>query len=415
MIRKLRIKLIVASMASLFIVLMIIIGAISLLNYRGVVDDADQILALLAENDGVFPDVPGMGERPPASSDPHKKERSFSPELPYESRYFSVFLNQAGQPISANTGKIKAVDTATAIAYAQSIWENGSSSGFLGNYRYLVYPTQDETHIFFLDCSRNLGTLRFFIRTGILSSLAGLFSVLLLLIFLSGRIVKPFLQNYEKQKRFITDAGHELKTPLTIIDADAEILEMDLGENEWLSDIRTQTNRLSDLTNTLILLARMDEEQPQNRMITFPLSDVVEETAETFQALAKTRKKQLETAIEPMISMCGDENAIRRLIGILLDNAVKYSDPHGQIRIALAKHRNGIQLSVYNTVEHVDRQELTRLFDRFYRSDQSRNSQTGGYGLGLSIALAIVNAHKGKITACTKDERSLQFTVWFPL
>ena len=164
------------------------------------------------------------------------------------------------------------MDTSTAIAYAQSIWESGRTSGFLGNYRYVVYTVQDETHMLFLDCSRNLATLRSFIRTGILASLAGLVSVLLLLLLLSGRIVKPFLRNDERQKQFITDASHELKTPLTIIDADAEILQMDLGENEWLQDIRTQTTRLADLTSALILLARMDEGQPQARMIEFPLS-----------------------------------------------------------------------------------------------------------------------------------------------
>lgn len=131
MIRKLRIKLIIASMVSLFTVLLIVMGTISLLNYRGVIEDADQILGILAENDGSFPDIPGAGERPP-DNDPRKKERLLSPELPYESRYFSVFLNQSGQPIATNTGKIKAVDTSTAIAYAQSIWESGRTSGFLG-------------------------------------------------------------------------------------------------------------------------------------------------------------------------------------------------------------------------------------------------------------------------------------------
>ena len=414
MIRKLRIKLIIASMFSLFTVLLIIMGAISLLNYRGVIADADEILGILAQNDGSFPDIPGEGERPP-ENDPRKKERLLSPELPYESRYFSVFLNKSGQPIAANTGKIKAVDTSTAIAYAQNIWESRRTSGFLGNYRYMVYTVQDETHILFLDCSRNLATLRSFIRTGILVSLAGLVAVLLLLLVLSGRIVKPFLRNDEKQKQFITDASHELKTPLTIIDADTEILKMDLGENEWLQDIRAQTTRLTDLTTALLLLARMDEGQPQVRMIEFPLSDVAAETADAFRALAQTKEKQLDVSIEPMIAMCGDENAIRQLITILLDNAIKYSAPHGQIHMTLAKQRNSIQLGVYNTVEHISSQTLEHLFDRFYRADQSRNSETGGYGLGLSIALAIVTAHKGKISASTRDEESLQITATFPL
>lgn len=415
MIRKLRVKLIFASMLSLFIVLLVIMGTISVLNYRSVTGNADEILALLAKNDGAFPDVPVSGEQRSPGGDPRKRDALFSPELPYESRYFSVFIDEGHHVISVNTGKVKAVDTSAAIEYAQEVLENGKSSGFIGNYRYIVYASGTETHMIFLDCYRNLETLRAFIVTGISVSLAGLFAVLLLMIFLSGRIVKPFIRNYEKQKRFITDAGHELKTPLTIIDADAEILEMDLGSNEWLGDIRTQTKRLADLTNTLILLARMDEEQPQLNMIEFPLSDVVEETADAFQSLAKTRDKTLNMSITPMIAMRGDENAIRCLTGILLDNAVKYADPHGVITLRLEKQRNAILLSVMNTTEHISREDLPHLFDRFYRTDQSRNARTGGYGLGLSIASAIVAAHKGKITASTKDEKSLLITVSFPV
>ena len=373
------------------------------------------ILALLAANDGVFPDMsnPSNEKLPPEKM--RKKDHPFSPELPYESRYFSVFLNSSGDIISVNTGKIAAVDTSAAIEYAQTVWEKGRTGGFIEIYRYTAYSVGSETHIIFLDCSRNLETLSTFVLTGMGVSAVGLLLVLVLLIILSGRIVKPFSESYEKQKRFITDAGHELKTPLTIIDADAEILEMDLGENEWLSDIRSQTKRLTDLTNALILLSRMDEEQPRIQMIDFPLSDVAEETAQTFQALAKTQDKTLTATIAPMISMRGDEPSIRRLIAILLDNAVKYSDPGGQISLSLEKQKNSIQLQVYNTAQFVSRENLGHLFDRFYRTDQSRNSQTGGYGLGLSIASAIVNAHKGRISAATKDQQSLQITVTFPL
>ena len=413
MIKKLRIKFIIASMFSLFVVLLIIMASISILNYRKVVTDADNILSILAENGGAFPDMTNRSDRLP-SEDPPPKEHPISPELPYESRYFSVSLNSSGNVISTNTGKIAAIDTSTAIKYAQIVWESGRSTGFINDYRYVVYPSDAETHITFLDCGRNLDTFRTFVLTGIGVSVVGLLSVLLLMIVLSGRIVKPFLENYAKQKQFITDAGHELKTPLTIIDADAEVLEMDWGENEWLSDIQNQTKRLTDLTNNLILLSRMEEEQPQSQMIEFPLSDVAEETVETFQALAKTQNKTLTSNIQPMISICADEKALRQLITILLDNAIKYSQTAGHISLTLEKQRNMIRLCVFNTVEFISKEHLDRLFDRFYRTDQSRNSQTGGYGLGLSIAAAIVNAHKGKITATMEDEKSLLITVTFP-
>lgn len=410
MIRKLRIKLIAASMISLFIVLTVIMGAVAIWNYQDLIQDADSILSVLVENDGKFPAMP---DPPGDSNQKNQKQREelFSPELPYESRYFSVALNSDGSIIYVNTGKIAAVDTSTVIEYAETIWENGSSQGFVDDYRYIVYTSDSETQMIFLDCGRSLHTFHTFVLTGIVVSTVGLAAVLLLLIFLSRHIVKPFSENYEKQKRFITDAGHELKTPLTIIDADAEILEMDFGENEWLQDIQNQTKRLADLTNNLIFLSRMEENQTQFRMLDFSLSDMVEETAGSFQAVAKMQNKTLDCSAQQMISYKGDEKALRQLLAILLDNAVKYTEQNGIIRVKLEKQKNTIRLSVYNTTASISREHLEHLFDRFYRTDQSRNSKTGGYGLGLSIAAAIVRAHKGKITASTEDEKSLVITV----
>lgn len=419
MIKKLRMKLIVASMVSLFVVLFIIMGIISVLNYRHLTADADRVLSVLQENDGKFPE---MEERPedelpqelPKEQDVYrKKDNLLSPELPYESRYFSAKLDSEGNVITIDTGKIAAVDTSTGTEYAKKVWKDGSSKGFMGDYRYIVYTADAQTQIIFLDCGRNLNTFRNFVITSAAVSAVGLLSVLLLMIFLSAHIVKPFSENYEKQKRFITDAGHELKTPLTIIDADTEILEMDFGESEWISDIQNQTKRLTDLTNNLILLSRMEEEQTRLQIIEFCLSDMVEETADSFQALAKTQNKTLESNIQHMISMKGDEKNLSQLVTILLDNAVKYSGSEGRISLTLEKQKNTIRLSVFNTADAISREHLEHLFDRFYRTDQSRNSQTGGYGLGLSIAAAIVRAHKGKITASTEDEKSLKITVTF--
>ena len=300
------------------------------------------------------------------------------------------------------------------MEYAQSVFAAGDPRGFVEDYRYVMYPSGEEAHIIFLDYGREMNSFRTFLFTSAGVELIGLAAVLLLLIVLSGRIVKPFAENYEKQKQFITDAGHELKTPLTIIDAYAEVLEMDIGENEWLQDIQHQTKRLAQLTNGLILLSRM-EEQPQVEKIEFPLSDMVQETLETFQALAKTQNKTLSGQIEPMLSMTGDEKAIQQLLGILLDNAVKYSDEGGRIELSLKKQKNAVQLSVFNTVEAISKEDLSHLFDRFYRADKSRNSGTGGYGLGLSIAASIVSSHKGKITASSPDGKSLRIAATFPL
>lgn len=407
MIKKLRIKLIAASMASLFLVLFVIEGIVGVLNYKKIVNDADHILEVLEENAGKFP--------PKFTGDRKGERPKMSLEIPYESRYFSVLLDENGNVILTDTSKIVSVDTEKAIEYASEIWERKTEKGFLDEYRYWKCSYNGEVRIIFLDCRRQLDNFQNFLLTTFGVSSIGLFAVFVLMVYLSARIVKPFSDNYEKQKRFITDAGHELKTPLTVIEADTEILEMDFGENEWLLDIQGQTKRLEDLTNALVVLSRVEEGTNREMKIELPLSDIVEEVCHAFQAPAKVQGKSLNSTIASMISMKGDEKAIRGLITILLDNAVKYTNENGYISVGLEKKKNRIYLSVFNTTEYISKEQISHLFDRFYRTDSSRNSQTGGYGLGLSIAAATVESHRGKIIAETKDEKSLRITVVFPV
>ncbi|MCD8111152.1 MAG: HAMP domain-containing histidine kinase [Clostridiales bacterium] len=410
MIKKIRIKLIAAAMLSLFVVLTVIMIIIAVISYQNVITAADTVLALLAENEGEFPETDDYRNDSSSSN-----SRLNSQELPYESRYFSVLLTGDGEIISSDLGNIAAVDNSMAAIYAQTIMEEQTTNGFVDDYRYLVTDTDTGILIIFLDCGNNIGTWRTLVFTCTIVSVVGLAAVFLLLLFLSDRIVKPFAENHEKQKRFITDAGHELKTPLAIISADMEILEADFGENEWISDVRHQTKRMTDLTNNLITLSRMDEEDIKSKRIEFSLSDLTEEMVQSFQGPARTGSKTLSADIQPLISIRGDEKALRQLVSVLLDNAMKYTDAGGRISVTLKKQRNQIRLAVFNTTESISRDHLKHLFDRFYRTDQSRNSGTGGYGLGLSIAAAAVQSHKGKIFASTEDEKSLLITVLLPI
>lgn len=424
MIKRLRRKLIAACMISLAIVLAVILGGVNLMSYQKVVADADTVLALLGSNDGAFPKIHNTENLPdgeiPMDRGTDKRDllgpKGLSPETPYESRFFSVDLDEDGQVIQTDTGQIAAVDEASAELYAQSALESGHTSGFLDDYRYLVLAEEgNTTRVIFLDCGRSLSSFRTTLLASVALSLLGLLAVLVLLLILSHRIVRPVAESYEKQKQFITDAGHELKTPMTIISADVELAEMECGENQWLADIRRQTERLTGLTNDLIYLSRMEEEQPPLQIIEFPLSDVAEEMALPFLAPAKSQEKELALHIQPMLAFTGDEKAIRQLISILLDNALKYSPAGGQLELRLEKQGRSILLTVTNTtIQPVEENKLSHLFDRFYRSDQSRNSQTGGYGLGLSIARSIVLAHKGKIRAESPDGMSLSVVVSFP-
>ena len=417
MIRKLRLRLVAASMLSLLVVLVVILGGVNLISYRRIVADADAILAVLSANQGVFPQGKPL-EEPPLRREPETDQefhRLFSPELPYESRYFSAILSDEGEPTSVDTGKIAAVDTSVAMDYARQVWETGKERGFLQDYRYVRQEVETGTQVIFLDCGRDLGTFRGFLFTSCWISLAGLAAVLVLLVVLSTRIIRPVSESYEKQRQFITNAGHEIKTPLTIIGADADVLELEVGENQWLQDIQVQTRRLGKLTSDLIYLSRMEEADRRLQWVTFSLSDAAEEMVQSFQSLAAAQEKTLESRVEPVLSIRGDEGAIRQLFSVLLDNAVKYAPQGGKIELELGRQGRWIRLSVRNDTEQtVDREQLDHLFDRFYRGDTSRNFQTGGYGIGLSIAAAVVAAHRGKISASVPEEGKLAITALLP-
>lgn len=409
MIRKLQRRFILLAMTAFGLVLAVIITGINIANYHGVIREADALLSVLSENKGAFPMGPGgLGHRLPPG---------MSPEIPYESRYFSVTVDHSsGAVIQTETSRTVSVDPARAAEYAQAVLHSGKSRGFTDNFRYILRTEEPFTRITFLDCGRRLDAFRHFLLSSAGISLAGYLVVFTLIAFFSNRIIRPISESYEKQKRFITDASHEIKTPLTIIGADADVLAMELGENEWLEDIRKQAKRLTALTNDLVMLSRMEEAENAMPMIEFPFSDVVSETAASFQALAQTQGKTFQCRIQPMLTLRGNENAIRQLVTVVLDNALKYAPDHGTVSLTAEKQNRTLRLCVSNTtVGEIAREDLPLLFDRFYRTDPSRNSRTGGHGIGLSVAKAIVTAHNGKIQAATEDGHSLQITVLFPL
>ena len=255
-------------------------------------------------------------------------------------------------------------------------------------------------------CGRSLNNARSFLWISIFISLIGLLIVFALIAITSKAVVKPAAEAYEKQKRFITDAGHELKTPLAVINADCDVLEMENAGNEWIADIRKQTERLTGLTGRLIYLAKTEEGSKQKMtMIDFPLSDCISEEVESFKGLARASGKTITSEIADGLSYNGDQRAIEELVSILMDNAVKYSPEGGNIEVSLHKQGSKIIFRVYNdTKEPVPADVIKHMFDRFYRADSSRNSETGGYGIGLSIAKGITGSHGGKINAASKDK-----------
>ncbi|BBH27182.1 two-component sensor histidine kinase [Intestinibaculum porci] len=339
---------------------------------------------------------------------------TFDSDVPYESRYFVMIYDASGNLIEMNTTKVAAIKNSEAMKYGMQAYKQKSQNNRLDYLRYAKTKHQKETIIVFLNCATSIQNFKELIIYSISISLAGLLVFTLLILTASKRIVRPFAIAQERQRTFISDAGHDLKTPITIIDADSEVLKSKYGDDEWVLDIQHQAYRMKTLTEDLIFLSKLDE-HPTYQMIDFPISDILAEIAQSYASLAKTQHKAMHITIEPNLSFCGDQKNIERLMTILLDNAVKYSPRHGEIQVTLEKQKKFLVFTVYNTTDNIKREDLPKLFDRFYRSDKSRNSETGGYGIGLSIAKSVVEAHKGKIHATTSDEKSLAMIVILPV
>lgn len=410
MIRRLKIRFTALALTALFVLLAVIVAGMNLLNYRSVVEEADTTLSLLSRNQGAFPEFregPGgpMDWLPPG----------MSPELPFTARFFSVLVNNSGEVVNTETSRIFAIDSGTASRYALDIAKKGSARGFVEKYRYMSTPERMGMRITFLDCGRELDLYHDFTLFSIGMSLAGYAVTAVAVCFFAGKFIRPVAESYEKQKRFITDAGHEIRTPLTIISANVDVLKMDMGENQCLEDIGNQAKRLAGLTNDLVCLARMEESRDSRQMIEFPVSEVVLDTAAPFRTPAQTQEKEFDCQVQPMLTMVGNNETISQLVSILLDNALKYSPRGGRISLQFGRQGRRLVLTVSNpSVLPVTDETLRHVFDRFYRADSSRNSGTDGYGIGLSMARAIVNAHGGKISA-SLDGNVFLVTAVFPL
>ncbi|SCW37693.1 His Kinase A (phospho-acceptor) domain-containing protein [Ruminococcaceae bacterium YRB3002] len=421
MIKTLRIRFTVTAIASVFLVLALLVGGINIFNYRKVVSDSDKVLDMLADNGGQFPEP----ERKDPPDDRRGKDDSYlvgrdrieSPELAYESRYFSAVVGIDGTVGITDIRKISAVDEDEAKEYASEAAGKTNLAGFIGEYRYRVVPQTDGSMlVIFLDCGASLSNFRSFLKISLIMSAIGLVLVSITVALISGKAIKPVAESYEKQKRFITDAGHEIKTPLAIINADSDVLAMDIGEdNEWIADIKKQTQRLSDLTSDLILLSRMEEGPSSMVVEDVDLTKIMTEQTESFRAVAMTGSKNFTCTVAPDIRVKGDPKALDNLISILLDNAVKYCPDGGSISAGLARESHSAVIEVSNDISgELSDEAVKHLFDRFYRADPSRNQSTGGHGIGLSVAHAIVTAHGGRITAVKKGSGRLVFVANLP-
>lgn len=433
MVKQLQKKFIISAMTAVTILLVVLIGGINVFNYLTTSNDNDRLMEMLCysfetstkwnanttdntqstqsinstqqnttdatgnQNDTGF--VPqDNGTKPPDD----KKNNGFGrhdKNAVDSARYAAVAIDKNGNIIRTDVTHISSLTEEEATAITEALKNTASGTGTYNGFLYRISETKraDGKVIILLDNGMQISS---FFTVLFISAGAGIFGwllMLLLVILLSKKTIAPVARSIEKQKQFVTNAGHEIKTPLAIILANTDAMELHNGENKWSKNIRAQTFRLSGLMQNLLMLAKMDESSTKLPMCSFDISTAAEDTVNAFIEPAALKGVMIEQNIQKGLQLNGNRDSIVQLMTVLLDNAVKYTESGGTISAKLSGNDKNIALSIANTCEPIDHPE--KLFDRFYRGDSARTQKNGGYGIGLSVAQAIAELHKGTITA----------------
>ncbi|MCW8485286.1 sensor histidine kinase [Streptococcus macedonicus] len=395
MFRKLRIRFIAIASLAILIVLFSVVGVLISARHIQTVNEINKILTLISDNDGTFPSV---------SKATSELGNTVSVDTLFQYRYFSAVIDKDGNITSLNSSSISDLTDEQVESYLTKINKSGDRSGdFRYNnhtYSYLVTDESDDSKlIVVLDSTNQVEENRTLLHLSLwMSGVSFVFFVLMVSIF-SGRVIEPFIRNYERQRRFITNAGHELKTPLAIISANNELVEMMNGESEWTKSTNDQVERLTGLINSLVAMARL-EEQPEVVLTDLNFSAISEDAAEDFKGPVIKDGKQFVMEIQPDIHVKAEEKSLFELVTLLVDNANKYCDAGGTVSVKLSKANrlSKARLEISNTYAEGKNVDYSKFFERFYREDESHNNKKSGYGIGLSMAQTMVKLFKGSIS-----------------
>lgn len=408
MIKKTQYKFIAITLCALSLVLALILGVLNICVYAAIIFNGRENIEHIKDRRGFIYSEEEFGDYP------------VNPDFDFENMaepgnkvaYMYIRINNKGAASPFITTNMSDTYSADDIYYiADILRQSGVNKGI---YRSLMYEVVDDglyTVVIVIDVSADLALMQSVFRISVVTVICSLVFVFIFSYYLSKWAIQPVKTAFENQRRFISDASHELKTPLTVISANADVLESEIGENKWLENIKSQSEVMSSLVYDLLDLAKMDETKEQLIFAEFDLSNVVLSKSLEFECTAFESGKTFEQNITENIRYKGNEDSIRHLVSILIDNAIKHSDENGIVRVALTKSGNKNIFQVYNTGNGIKNSEKDKIFNRFYRSDESRSKVTGGYGLGLSIAKSIVDAHKGTISVDGEENKWISFTV----
>jgi len=403
MVKRLKRKFIMTAMLCVFGVIFIIVVALNAINVSNLMRVINHTADIIIDNGGILPKFDNFEN--------NSSESESSEILPVKSQFFVRFItfyySENGELINYETNdrNLNGDEISDVSASAKS----KQGSGWQNSFRYYVSSYNGGYMVILIDGGYIKYSINSVLAISVSVAIGSLAVIFALLIIFSGKAVRPASEAYEKQKQFVTDAGHEFKTPLTVISVNSEILTMNYGENKWLKSITNQTEKLKNLVNDLISLSKLDEEKSEIINLPFDISDAVYDTACSFSPVAEKDGKKIVHSIEEGVIFKGDEAKTRQLVAIIIDNAVKYGDNNKEITVTLIKSKN-ICLTVENYCSYASEIETDKMFDRFYKSDKSRNSGSG-YGLGLCIAKAIVLKHNGSIRADKIKDNKIKITV----
>ena len=416
MIKSLQKRFILTSMTAITILLAVLLGALNGFNFFISHGESERMLERCftdaSRKDGAPPPfLPQNNEKPHFFNAPITEDNALS------ARFFSVKLDGKGNVLFTDVDRISSVTADEAKLYADTVIAKNETTGRYKSFLYRVDTQNGETTAFFLDISRENRNMMNVLVISLLIGLICLAVMLLIVILLSKAAIRPVAENIEKQKQFVTNAGHELKTPLAIILSNTEALELTCtdGGSKYTRNIKQQTLRLGELMQNLLILSRADESGFRLAVSKENISDIVSRTAEHFMESAAQKAVLIETNIESGISADVNSDTFLQLVSILIDNAVKYSASESEITVSLFRNGKYAVLSAENECATLPECKPEQLFERFYRSDSAHNQKSGGSGIGLSAAKAITEAHGGKISAEYKNGSKIIFTASLPI
>lgn len=326
------------------------------------------------------------------------------------STFYAVAISNNGSVLDVDNGEIVVYNKEKLVSIAKNIVTKDRGHGRSDNLTYVVSKKKGYTLVAFMDNTVSEAGLKTMLRYVLIVGLVAIIIMFFVSLFVSKKIIRPLEENDKRQKQFISDASHELKTPIAVIDTNAEMLSREIGNNEWLSNIRYENDRMGVLVKQLLDLSHAESAIIPMEDLDF--SRIVTGEVLAFEIIAFENGKEILTKIEDKITLTGNKSQLTQVISILLDNALRHSTGK-QIEVTLNQHNHMVKLSVVNDGHEIPQDKMDHLFDRFYRIDEARNSQGQHYGIGLSIAKAVVEGHKGSIEASCQDGK-ISFTVALP-